>query len=307
MRRSFPTGWWWVVWAVGAIAGCTATTAPVERTIPESPVVRTFTDDAGRRVRIEGTPERIVALAPNLTEIVFSVGAGEALVGVSDFSDYPAEAKEIPSVGGFPLNIELIVSLEPDLVLAAGITSLEDVARLEDLGMTLLYLDPMDLDGVLESIRTVGDVMGRDQEAEVLVDSLRDRLEAIGDRTDSMETRPRVYYEIDPTLYSGGPGSFTHELIDLAGGANIAAGAASPFPQMSAEEIIAADPEVILFSHAKYGGTVSEIAGRPGWEAMTAVESGAIYPIDPDLVDRPGPRILDGLEAMARLIHPDLF
>ena len=176
--------------------------------------------DAGRSVRIEGTPERIVALAPNLTEIVFSVGAGGALVGVSDFSDYPAEAQEIPKVGGFPLNIELIVSLEPHLILAAGITSLEDVAQLEALGMTVLYLNPTDLEVVLESVRTVGEVVGRSQEAEDLVAGLQDRLDAIRDRAASVETRPRVYYEIDPTLYSGGPGSFTHELIVLAGGAD---------------------------------------------------------------------------------------
>ncbi len=300
-------GLWSAVWATVAIVGCTATGAPAERSAAEAYGARTFMDDAGRTVLIDGMPERIVALAPNLTEIVFSVGAGGAVVGLSDFSDYPAEAQGIPLVGGFPLNLEMIVSLEPDLVLAAGITSLEDVARLEELGMTVLYLHPSDVEGVLESIRTVGEVLGRNLEAEVLVNGLRERLEAVRDRTDSVETRPRVYYEIDHTLYSGGPGSFTHELIGLAGGANIAASAASSFPQLSAEEIIAADPEVIVFSHAKYGGTVAEIAGRPGWEALTAVRRGAIYPIDPDLVDRPGPRILDGLEAMARLIHPELF
>ena len=296
-----------MLWAIAVVAGCTTTAAPAEPATPVAVAVRTFTDDAGRSVRIEETPERIVALAPNLTEIVFSVGAGGALVGVSDFSDYPAEVQEIPTVGGFPLNIELIVSLEPDLVLAAGITSLEDVAKLEALGMTVLYLNPTDLEGVLESIRRVGEVVGRSQEAEDLVAGLQDRLDAIRDRAASVAIRPRVYYEIDPTLYSGAPGSFTHELIVLAGGANIAADAVTPFPQLSAEEIIAADPEVIVFSHAKYGGTVAEIAGRPGWDGMTAVQRGAIHPIDPDLVDRPGPRLLDGLEAMAALLHPDLF
>lgn len=289
------------------LAGCAAPTPIPPTATPTSIPSITITDDAGRTVTLEGVPQRMVTLAPNLTEIVFALGSGDRLVGVSDYSNYPPEAQEIQSVGGFPLNIELIVSLEPDLVLAAGITSLENVARLEELGLTVLYLNPTDVEGILDSILVVGRASGAEDAAAELVAELRERMAAVVERVAQAEIRPRVYYEIDPTLYTGAPGSFTHELITLAGGQNIAAGAATPYPQLSAEEIIAADPQIIIFSHAKYGGTAEEIASRSGWTVITAVVNGAIYPIDPDLVDRPGPRIIDGLEAMARLIHPELF
>lgn len=288
------------------LSGCMAATPTPEPTATPSPSL-TITDDAGRTVTITGTSQRIVTLAPNLAEIVFALGLGERVAGVSDFSDYPAAAQEIQSVGGFPLNIELIVSMEPDLVLAAGITSLEDVARLEELGLVVLYLAPADIAGILDSILVVGQATGAEQAAGQLVADLRSRLDGVQEKVTRATGRPRVYYELDSTLFSGGPGSFTHELITLAGGENIASGAATPFPQLSAEEIIAADPEIIIFSHAKYGGTAEEIASRPGWGTITAVVNGAMYPIDPDLVDRPGPRIIDGLEAIARLIHPELF
>ncbi|MBI2845403.1 MAG: cobalamin-binding protein [Chloroflexi bacterium] len=294
----------WLLISSLLLMGCAAA---IPQPTPTPLGILTIIDDAGRSVTITGTPQRIVTLAPNLTEIVFALGLGERVVGVSDFSDYPPEAQNIQSVGGFPLNIELIVSLEPDLVLAAGITSLEDVARLEELGMTVLYLVPTDVEGILDSILTVGRAAGAENEAEELVSGLRAWLEEIKSRVAQTDSSPRVYYEIDATLFTGGPGSFTHELITLAGGENIAAGTTTPFPQLSAEEIIDADPEIIIFSHAKYGGTVEEIASRPGWDTITAVQNGAIYPIDPDLVDRPGPRIIDGLEALARLIHPKLF
>lgn len=286
------------------LMACVATTP---EPTPTPVATLTITDDAGRTVTISGTPQRIVTLAPNLTEIVFALGLGVKVVGVSDFSDYPAEAQNIQSVGGFPLNIELIVSMEPDLVLAAGITSLEDVARLEELGLTTLYLAPADIAGILDSILVVGQATGAEQAAGQLVADLRSRLDGVQEKVAQATGRPRVYYELDSTLFTGGPGSFTHELINLAGGENIAAGAATPFPQLSAEEIIAANPLIIIFSHAKYGGTAEEIASRPGWDTITAVVNGAIYPIDPDLVDRPGPRIIDGLEALVRLIHPELF
>lgn len=291
---------------VALVVGCaqaTPTPAPPPTPLPSLSI----TDDAGRTVTVVGTPQRIVTLAPNMAEIVFALGLGEKVVGVSGFSDYPPEAQDIQSVGGFPLNIELIVSLEPDLVLGAGINSLEDVNRLEELGLTVIYLAPSDIEGILDSVLVAGQATGAQEQAEGLVSNLRARLEEIKSRVARAETRPRVYYEIDPTLFTGGPGSFTHELITLAGGESIAAEATTPFPQLSAEEIIAADPEVIIFSHAKYGGTAEEIASRPGWQTISAVKNGAIYPIDPDLVDRPGPRIMDGLEAMARIIHPELF
>lgn len=304
------------------IAGCVpkATPTPVPPTakptlLPPTatptPVVVSITDDADRTVEIVGIPERLVSLAPSNTEILFALGLGDRMVGVTDFCDYPEEAKAIEQVGTyFEPNIEKIFSVSPDLVLA--ITGLPEViAKLEELGIPVLILDPPDLGGILASIQMVGKATGAEKEAEGLVSKMRERIAVVTEKAAEVKERPKVFCEIDATdpskPWTTGPGSFMDAMIRLSGGTNVAADAEAPWVQLSAEEIISKDPQVIILADAEYGVTPESVRERPGWEVITAVQEGAIYDIDDDLISRPGPRIVDGLEAIAKTIHPGLF
>ena len=296
-----------------ALVGCTSAKAPVasEPAGTEAPESMSVVDDAGRTVEVVKNPQRLVSLAPSNTEILFALGLGDKVVGVTDFCDYPEEAKAIEQVGTyFEPNIEIIFSLSPDLVLA--ITSLPEViAKLEELGVPALILDPSDLEGILADIQLVGQATGAETEAEALVSELRGRIAVVTEKAGEAKERVRVFCEIDATdpskPWASGPGSFMDAMIHLSGGTNVAADADSPWPQLSAEEIIAKDPEIIILADSKYGVTAESVGERPGWDVITAVKEGAIYDIDDDLISRPGPRIVDGLETVAKIIHPELF
>lgn len=290
-------------------AAPTATPVPPTATpVPPTPTPEPIqvTDDLGKQLVLDKAPQRIVSLAPSVTEILFAIGAGNKVVGVQDFSNYPPEAASLPKIGGFPLNYELIASLQPDLCIGADITSPDDIAKLEGLGLKVMVINRTDLEGIFTNIELVGKAVGMEQSANALAASLRAELQALQERLKAATTKPRVFVELDETLYTVGPGSFIHPLVELAGGANIAADADNPYPQLSAEQIIAKDPEVIVLTDAAYGVTPEQVKARAGWEQITAVKTGAVYPIDGDIISRPGPRILEGLKALAALIHPEL-
>jgi iron complex transport system substrate-binding protein len=264
-------------------------------------------------VEIAKTPQRLISLAPSNTEILFALGLGDKVVGVTDFCDYPEEAKAIEKVGGIEPNMEKLVALEPDLVLAIGGSpaQVEKATEMEKLGLTVLVLEPGDIEGIMANIELVGRATGAEKEASELVAGLRKRFDDITARAKGTESKPKVFFELDATdpfkPYTPGPGSFIDALITLAGGSNIGASAKMQWAQLSTEEIIAQDPQVIVLGDANYGVTVQSVKERPGWSVITAVKNGAIYPIDDVLVSRPGPRIVDGLEALARIVHPELF
>lgn len=287
----------------------TATPAPPTATpVPPTPTPAPIqvVDDLGKQLVLDKAPQRIVSLAPSVTEILFAIGAGAKVVGVQDFSNYPPEAASLPKIGGFPLNYEQIASLQPDLCIGADITSRDDISKLEGLGLKVMIVNRTDLEGIFTNIEMVGKAVGMEQSANALAGSLRAELQALRERLKVAATKPRVFVELDETLYTVGPGSFIHPLVELAGGVNIAADADNPYPQLSAEQIIAKDPEVIVLTDAAYGVTPEQVKARPGWEQITAVKTGAVYPIDSDIISRPGPRILEGLKALAALIHPGL-
>ena len=294
---------------VALIAGC----GPATPTPTPQPSAVIVTDNEGRAVEIAEAPERIVSLAPSNTEIIFALGLGDKVVGVTDFCDYPEEAKAIEKVGGIDPNAEKILSLSPDLILAIGGSpaQVEKATALESLGLTVLILNPGGPESILANVELVGQATGAEKAASDLTASLRARLEIVEEKVASTTARPRVFYELDATdpskPYTPGPGSFIDGLIGMAGGTNVAAGARMQWAQLSAEEIIVQDPEVIVLGDANYGVTVESVLARPGWGVITAVKNGAVYPIDDVLVSRPGPRFVDGLEELARLIHPDLF
>ncbi|MDP9357160.1 MAG: ABC transporter substrate-binding protein [Chloroflexota bacterium] len=267
----------------------------------------TITDDVGRQVVLQEAPQRIVSIAPSNTEILFALGLGEKVVAVDQYSDYPPEAEQKPQLGSYVKpDLEQIVAAAPDLVLATGVHEETVVPQLEALRLTVAVIDPEDLDDVFDGIGLVGRITGQDARATGLVCELLDRVDAVAERINGAP-RPRVFFELSPELHTAGPDSFIDDLISRAGGENIAAGATEEWPQLSAEVLLEQDPEVILLADEAAGVSPDQVRTRPGWQQVTAVEQDRIVAIDPDLTNRPGPRVVDGLEAIARALHPERF
>jgi len=274
---------------------------------------RTVTDAAGRKVNIAKNPERIVSLAPSTTEILFALGLGGKVVAVDNFSDYPADVKALPKTGDLKVNFEQVVAKTPDLVLAAGITSPDAVKKLEDLKLTVVVVGSATstMENIQSDIALVGNVTGAQGQAQQVVDGLRKKLDSLKAKAATARTKPRVYWELDATdptkPYTVGPGGFVSDIITLAGGDNVFAKSATPYAQISSEQVVSANPDVIIMSDAAYGVTVEALKARKGWNVVNAVKNNKVFPIDDNLVSRPGPRVVDGLEAAMRLIHPELF
>jgi iron complex transport system substrate-binding protein len=277
------------------------TAAPAASSFP-----LTFTDDAGRKVTLAKEPRRIISLASSNTEILFALGLGDRVVGVDQYSDYPDAAKEKPKVGSFVQpDMEKILALEPDLVLATEMHLQTVVPELERRGLTTMVVNPKGVMAVLQDIRLVGRTTGRRDEAEKLAGSMETRIASVEARTKGT-TPVRTFFELSPDLHTAGPGSFVDDMIRLAGGSNVAAGAGKEWPQLSQEALLLADPEVILLAdHGSSGGqSPQSVAARPGWQQVTAVKTGRVFEIDPDLTNRAGPRVVDGLEMIADRLHP---
>jgi iron complex transport system substrate-binding protein len=273
-----------------------------------------LTDGTGTMVELTGPADRIVSLGASNTEILFAIGAQSQIAGCDLTSDYPAEAKTLAVIADYPtLNVESIVGLQPDLVLAAEIISPEQVQSMRSLGLRVFYLaNPTTLpDDLFANIRAIGALAGRNTEAAALISGLQTRFDAVKEKSAAAASAPLVYFELDATdpakPYVAGPGSFVDTLIHLAGGKNLGAQLSSAWATISAEEILHQDPDVILLGDTGYGVTVESVAGRPGWKNLKAVKKGMVYGIDSNLVLRPGPRLADGLEIIARYIHPEIF
>ena len=285
---------------------------PTDAPMEEPSMSMTYTDGLGREVALAERPQRIVSLAPSNTEILFAVGAGSQVVGRDEFSDYPAEAASIEVIGGSfgEYNVEAIVALEPDLILAAEINPPELVQHLEDLGLTVYYLaNPTTLEGMYTNLETVAALSGYD--VTELVESLKARVAAVDEKIMPLSFRPSVFYEIDasdPTKpWTYGPGTFGDLLIERAGGFNIGNAATDQYPQLSLEQIVSDNPSVIILGDAIWGVTPESVTERAGWESIEAVKSNNIFPIDDNLISRPGPRLVDGLEQLARILHAGVF
>ena len=272
-----------------------------------------LTDGLNRSVVLKGAAQRVISLAPSNTEILFAIGAGEQVVGRDEYSDYPEAAKNVASIGSAfeTLNTELIVSMKPDLVLAANINKPEQVKTLEDLGLTVYYLkNPTTLEEMYANLEIVAQLTGRESEAAALIESLKARVTAVDEKIKPISSRFSVFYEIDGTdpskPFTAGKGTFINLLIERAGGSNIASDI-DGYPQLSLEQVVAKDPAFIILGDAKFGTTPESIAQRPGWANLSAVKNKQVLPFNDDLLSRPGPRMVDGLEALAKLLRPELF
>jgi iron complex transport system substrate-binding protein len=300
------------------LAGCAApaTPAPIATaaaTPTTAPIV--LTDGLGRTVTLPAPAQRVISLSPGNTEILYAIGAGSQVVGRDDYSDYPEEAKQATDIGGGfgELNTELILAQKPDLVLAGSLTPPEQLTALEGLGLTVFSVaNPNDFPGLFDNIRLVAQLTGHTAQAQELNAGLQKRLAAVQQKLGTPANRPLVFYEIDATdpnaPWTPGPGSFVDRLITLAGGENLGAKLSNEWVQVSIEELIARNPQIILIGDAFWGGvTLEDVRSRPGWKTLPAIQNGQLFIFDDNLVSRPGPRLLDGLEAMAKLLHPELF
>ena len=273
----------------------------------------TLTDDAGNEVTLTADPQRIVSLAPSNTEIVCAVGACDELVGVTDFDDYPPEIVDVEDVVvGAQVDVEKVVAAEPDLVLAAGngLTPDDVIAQLEDLGLTVLILYPETIDEIYADIQLVGEAVDEAEAATAEVERMRDEIAAIGEAV-AGAAAPRVFYEVsifEGQIYTAGEDSFLASMVELAGGDPITGDAVTT--SIGQEELVAADPQVVLLGDAAYDPSITpaSVAARPGWGEMAAVADDRVLVMAEDLViTRPGPRITEGLAALARAIHPEAF
>ena len=278
------------------------------------PWPRTFTDDLDRTIQLVAPPQRIVTLGPSSLESLFAIGAGDQVVGREEFSTYPEEALEVTSVGSLwgELPTEAILALEPDLVIAPEIISPEQVQSLQDLGLTVFFqANPVEFDGLWENLSELAALTGHETEAEALIAELDARVQAVQEKILPLSYMPSVFYELDATdpqnPYTIGAGTFIDTIITLAGGYNIGQALEGAYAPISSEQVITQNPTFILLADAPYGITPDTVAARAGWDVIAAVQNGAVYEFDPFLVSVPGPRLVDGLEAMAKIFHPGVF
>ena len=305
-----------IIWPLGLalillISACAPAATPTPAPTA-SPL--TLADGLGHTVQLAAPPQRIISLAPSNTELVFAVGAGAQLIGREALSDYPAEAAKVASIGSAydKLNTEAIVALNPDLILAAEITNPDQVKTLQGLGLTVYWLpNPKTYDDLFLNIKTVGQITGQIDGAQKLIDALKTRYATVIDKVKGAAAKPTVFYEVDGTEptkpWTSGPGTFLDTVITLAGGQNVGRVLKDPFGQISSEELIKQNPDIIILGDTLYGVTIDSISQRAGWKSIAAVKNKAIYSFDDNLLSRPGPRLIDGLEQMAKLFHPELF
>lgn len=285
-----------------------------QRTFP-----MTVSDVTGRKVTITKRPQRIISLSPSVTEILFAIGAGEHVVADTTYCDYPPAAKKLPKIGGYlDPNIEKITSLNPDLIIGQRGNRRDILDRLYALGLPIIAVDPTTIDQVSSAIQLVGDVTGYSTRAKSFNEQFSARKKAVVSRLSriSPNDRPKVLFlfSIDDGIFTVGPGSHIDELIRLAGGRNIAESTGKPWPQLSMEAVVKADPDAILLIDEHGGGSpltqstaLVQLRANSHWQMVSAVKRGRVSVLDDDLITIPGPRLIDGLEQMAHALHPNLF
>jgi iron complex transport system substrate-binding protein len=277
---------------------------PTFDTFPE-----TVKDQLGRSITVRAKTRRIVSLAPSITEIVFALEQEHRLVGVTRYSDYPAEAAKLPKVGSYVrLDIERIVALNPDLCIATKDGNPKAIIdRLESLKIPVYVVNPHNLDTILETILDIGTILNAGDKASILTKSMHSRIQRVKIRVAIAAYRPRVFFQIGISpIVSAGTDTFIHELIELAGGDNLAKGRIA-YPRFSREQVLALEPEIFIITSMARQAVFEQVKAEwRRWPNMPAVRDERIFLVDSNLFDRPSPRLVDGLELLTRLIHPEL-
>lgn len=270
---------------------------------------RSFVDDAGHRIYLAKPPARIVSLAPSITEMLFALGLDDQIVGVTDFCDYPAAAKSKAKVGYSNPSVEVLVALRPELVLAPRDFLRPDLqAKLEQLKISVFVLDAQTLEDIPLQIQTLGKLFERGSVANEVTQAMRQRIADIRHKAEALPRKRVLYVLNSQPLITVGPGSFIHQMIGVAGGINIAAQAGMAYPRLSMETVLKEDPEVLIFPSGEVETVPrSEQQQWRRWDSLSAVKQLRFHEVSSNLLNRPGPRIVEGLEQLAAAIHPEAF
>lgn len=260
-------------------------------------------DQSGQKLTIQKEPQRIVSLIPSNTELAYALQLDQKMVGVTTNDDYPEQAKALPKVGDLNINIEQVMAQKPDLVLASPLNGKETIAKLQQLGVPVLVLNAESLKDVYASINILSQVTNRTYVADQVVANMQAKLRNVAAVLTQIpqEKRLKVWMD-DSSFYTPGSGTLQNELIELAGGKNVAA-SQKGWVQVSAEQVIGWNPDAILFTY----GDPKSVESRPGWDKMKAVQQKKYITVDANLISRPGPRVIDGVEQMAKQLYPELF
>lgn len=306
--------------AIGVLAACGETKTEDSKSPETSQAEKvsypfTIKDAAGEEVVIEEKPEKLVSLMPSNTEIVYALGIGEELVGVTDYDTYPEEVADIEKVGGLEINIEKIISLNPDVVLAHASSAQsagEGWQQLRDAGIDVVVVnDSTNFEDVYTSIEMIGQVTGETTEAAELVDSMKNKMTAIQEKAAKIsdDDKKSVYIEVsgEPSIYTTGKNTFMQEMLNVINAENIIM--EDGWIQVDQEAVISSNPDVIITTYGAdvEGNTVDTISGREGWTDVTAVKDKQIIDVDDDIVTRSGPRIVEGVETIAKAVYPEVF
>ncbi|WP_106496478.1 ABC transporter substrate-binding protein [Lentibacillus sp. Marseille-P4043] len=308
---------------IGILAGCGASEDDAEKDnnsnedakteqTEEANFPVTVTDGTGEELTIEEKPERIVSVLPSNTEIAFALGLGDQIVGVSDHDNYPEEAAEKEKIGGLELNVEKILALDPQLVLADQTNDEKALKQIEESGIPVLTVgEATDFEGVYETIELIGKATGAQEKADQVIGDMKDKLTALEEKANTIkeDERKKVYMEISPSpeIFTAGKNTFMDELLSVINADNAAVDQ-DGWVKMNEESVISMNPDVVITTYGSYvDDPVAEVTGREGWEDITAVKNEQIYDVNADLVNRPGPRLVEGAEELGKAIYPDVF
>lgn len=270
---------------------------------------RTFIDDAGRKLYVAKAPSRVVSLAPSITEMLFALGLDEQIVGVTEFCDFPAAAATKPKVGYANPNLESLLALRPDMVVAPREFSRANIlAKLDELKVPVFLIDATSLENIFSHIHQLGRIFDRSTAAHAVTLAMRRRMTEISSLVEPLPRRRVLYVLNSRPLITVGPGSYIHQMIGLAGGINIASDASAPYPRLEMETVLKANPEVIIFPMGS-AETVprSEQQEWHRWTTLSAVQQNHLREVSANALNRPGPRVMEGLEQLAKVIHPEAF
>ena len=270
---------------------------------------RTFVDDLGRKLYLAKYPKRIVSLAPSITEILFALGLNEEIVGVTEFCDYPPQALEKPKVGYSQPNLESIVALQPDLLLAPkSFIRVDLLQKIEQLKIPAFVLEPHTVEEIMAHIQTLGRMVGRSQEGNRQTAELRKEVSTLTVKLDGLPKPTMLYVLNSEPLITVGPGSFIHHLIELAGGRNAAGEASTSYPRLTMEEVLRQNPDFLVFPVGRFEGIPQAEQERwKRWKTLKAVRDDHLFQVQSDLLNRPGPRIIEGLKQLVNILHPEVL
>lgn len=312
-----------LLFSVGILAGCGEEETPVQENnageevqqeeVEESAFPVTITDAIGEEVTIEAKPERIVSLIPSNTEVVFALGLGDEVVGVSEHDNYPEEVNDKEKVGGMEMNVEKIISLTPDLVLAHGSSahnSAEGLQQLRDSGINVVVInDASNLDDVYTSIQMIGEATGEQADAEEIINGMKHKIDEIKEKAAAIPDKKSVIVEVSPApdLYVVGANTFIDEMLSIINADN-AVGDLEGWVNLDQETFVERNPDVIVTTYGYYTENAAEgVLAREGWQDVSAVKNKQVFDVHSDLVTRSGPRLAEGVEELAKAVYPDIF